>query len=246
LADRTPTFVLVHGSGDTARVWRHVQPLLAHGSVAVDLLGRGSRPFDITRLTARDAARVAADDVRGASEGPWIVVAHSAGAAVAPRLVAELGDVQHLVLIAGLAAPEGGQAVDVIFPERRAEFEENRGPLLAAHRNHSYVPPLSASDTTPPPPLPEGLEPLRRPRVAQAIDSMVLMFEQISWRGVPDDLPRTWVRCRRDSLQTPEKQDRLIAAFQPCQVLDIDTDHTPAREDPAALAALLNALASPS
>jgi pimeloyl-ACP methyl ester carboxylesterase len=269
LTDRDPTFVLVHGSGDTARVWRKVQPLLDHRSVAIDLLGRGSRPYDITRLNSVDAARAAAQDVRAQSSGPWIVVAHSAGAIIAPRLVVELGAVQHgavqhgavqhgavqhgavqhgavqhLVLVAGLTAPEGGQAVDVIFPERRAEFEENRGPLLAAHRNHSYVPPRSASDPAAAPVvLPPGLEPLTSPRVAQAIDSMVLVFERFSWVGVPSDLPRTWVRCLRDSLQSPERQLDLIEAFGATQVLDIDTDHTPAREDPDALAALLNKIA---
>jgi pimeloyl-ACP methyl ester carboxylesterase len=249
LTDRDLTFVLVHGSGDTARVWRKVQPLLDHRSVAIDLLGRGSRPYDITRLTSVDAARAAAEDVREQSSGPWIVVAHSAGAIIAPRLVVELGAlqhgaVQHLVLVAGLAAPEGGQAVDVIFPERRAQYEESRGPLLAAHRNHSYVPPRSASDPAAAPVvLPPGLEPLTSPRVAQAIDSMVLVFERLSWVGVPSDLPRTWVRCLRDSLQSPERQLDLIEAFGATQVLDIDTDHTPAREDPDALAALLNKIA---
>jgi pimeloyl-ACP methyl ester carboxylesterase len=195
-------------------------------------------------LTAVDAARVAAQDVRAASEGPWIVVAHSAGAVIAPRLVAELGDVQHLVLIAGLAAEEGGQAVDVIFPERRAEFEERRGPLLAAYRNHTYVPPQSANDPVTPALLPEGLEPLHKPKVAQAIDSMVLVFERMSWAGVPDDMPRTWVRPLRDSLQSPDRQTDLIAAARATQVLDIDTDHTPARENPEALAALLNRIAA--
>jgi pimeloyl-ACP methyl ester carboxylesterase len=254
LTDRDPTFVLVHGSGDTARVWRKVQPLLDHRSVAIDLLGRGSRPYDITRLNSVDAARAAAEDVREQSSGPWIVVAHSAGAIIAPRLVVELGAVQHgavqhgavrhLVVVAGLAAPEGGQAVDVIFPERRAQYEESRGPLLAAHRNHSYVPPRSASDPAAAPVvLPPGLEPLTSPRVAQAIDSMVLVFERFSWVGVPSDLPRTWVRCLRDSLQSPERQLDLIEAFGATQVLDIDTDHTPAREDPDALAALLNKIA---
>jgi hypothetical protein len=73
---------------------------------------------------------------------------------------------------------------------------------------------------------------------------MVLMFERVTWAGVPDDLPRTWVRCTRDSLQTPDKQRRLIAASRATQVLDIDTDHVPAREDPAALARLLDQIAA--
>jgi pimeloyl-ACP methyl ester carboxylesterase len=232
--------VFVHGAGDTARVWRRVRARLEVPSVAVDLLGRASRPYDLTRVTAADAARVAANDVREAGEGPWVVVAHSAGGIVAPRLVAELGDVRHLVLIAGVVAPEGGQPVDVVQPARRAELEERRGPLFAAHRNHTFV----SRHEPAVPPLPEGLVAVRDARVVQAIDSLRLLFEVVSWQGVPAEMPRTWVRPRRDSLQTPEVQERLVAASGATQVLDIDTDHTPARDDPEGLAALLSAIVS--
>jgi pimeloyl-ACP methyl ester carboxylesterase len=231
-------FVFVHGAGDTSRVWDRVRARLPHPSVAVDLLGRGTRPYDLTRITGADMARIAAHDVRADGTGPWIVVAHSAGGIVAPRLVAELADVRHLVLIAGVSAPEGGQGVDLVRPEMRAIFEERRGALFAAHRNHSYV-----SRREPDPPmLPEGLEPLRDARVVQSLDSLRLLFERVSWAGVPPETRRTWIRPLRDSLQPREVQDRLIAASGATQVLDIDTDHTPAREDPDGLAALLASL----
>ena len=106
-----PTLVLVHGAGDSARVWQATQTHLRVASVAVDLLGRGSRPFDLTKVTIDLAAAQAAADVREHTPGSVIVVAHSAGGVIAPRLIALLGpQVKHLVLIAGVTAPEGAIA----------------------------------------------------------------------------------------------------------------------------------------
>jgi pimeloyl-ACP methyl ester carboxylesterase len=244
----SPTIVLIHGAGDAARVWDRTRALLSFPSVAVDLLGRASRPYDLTRVTLEDAGRVAARDVRADGGGPWVVVAHSAGALVAPRVVAELGDgVQHLVMIAGVTAGEGRVAVDVVHPERRAQFEQRRGPLFEQHRGHTFVSrhdrrSLDDEDDGSAV-LGEGLVALGDPKVVQAIDSLRALFQPVSWAGVPEHLPRTWVRCTRDSIQSPEMQQRLIVASGATDVRDIDTDHTPARDDPAALAALLDDIA---
>jgi pimeloyl-ACP methyl ester carboxylesterase len=239
----TPTIVLIHGAGDAARVWDRTRALLSFPSVAVDLLGRASRPYDLTRVTLEDAGRVAAEDVRATGEGPWVVVAHSAGALVAPQVVARLGDgVRHLVMIAGVVATEGRVAIDVVHPERRAQFEQRRGPLFEHHRGHTFVSRHQPETAV----LGEGLVALTDPKVVQAIDSLRSLFQPVSWAGVPADLPRTWVRCTRDSIQNPAMQQRLIDASGATDVRDIDTDHTPARDDPAALAALLDDIARSS
>lgn len=242
----TPTIVLVHGSGDTARVWRHVRRHLAHPSVAVDLLGRGRRPYDLTQVTIDDAARVAAADVRAESDGPWIVVAHSAGALVAPQLVARLtaqdrSAVGHLVMVAGVVAAEGGQAVDLVQPGRRAELEARRGPLLERYRRHTYV---SPTDDAPVEHVEGGLQVLRDPLVAQSIESLNLLFQPVSWASVPDGLRRTWVRCLRDPLQPRDVQQQLAIASGASEVLDIDAGHTPARDAPDVLAAMLDQIAA--
>jgi pimeloyl-ACP methyl ester carboxylesterase len=236
------TIVLVHGSGDTSFVWKRVREHLRTPSVAVDLLGRGSRPYDLTRVTARDSARAAVADVRAASDGPWVVVTHSAGTIVAPQLVAMLGDVRHLVMIAGVTAAEGREAIDIVQPGRRPQFDERRGPLLEQYRNHAY---LSRHDDERIA-LAEGLVALRDPRVTQSLDSFAFLFEPVSWAGVPADMPRTWVRCLRDPLQSRDVQDQLIAASGATTVREIDTGHTPARDDPAGLAAMLDEIAEAS
>lgn len=236
------TIVLIHGTGDTSFVWKRVREHLRTPSVAVDLLGRGRRPYDLTRVTVRDAANSAVADIRANSDGPWIVVSHSAGTVVAPRIVAQLRDVRHLVMIAGVTAAEGDEALDIVQPGRRPAFEARRDLLFEQYRNHTYLSRHDDESVA----LGEGLLPLRDPRITQSLDSFVLLFEPVSWAGVPTDMPRTWVRCLRDPLQSREVQNGLIAASGAHHVRDIDTGHTPARDDPAALAAMLDEIAETS
>jgi pimeloyl-ACP methyl ester carboxylesterase len=231
------TIVLVHGAGHTPRVWDAFAAALGHPTVAVELPGRGCHPADLTAITLDGAAAGAAADVRAATEGPWTVVAHSCAGIMAPRLVAELGDVDHLVLLAAMCAPDGGRAIDVVDPDRRLGLEEQREPALARWRGHSYV-----ADDAEAAALPATLQPLRDRRVLQLVDSVVAMYQTVSWAGVPDGLRRTWIRPRRDEIQPPDVQERLIAACGATTVPTIDTGHAAHREDPEGLAVIVRGL----
>ena len=234
-----PALVLVHGAGDTSHVWRRVQSLLVAPSVAVDLLGRASRPYDLTKVTIDLAAEHAAADVLAVTDGPVVLVAHSAGGVVAPRLASLLAErVRAIVLVAGITAPEGEYPVDQVHPERRPMFEERRPALFAEHAGRSYARGSAIAA------LPEHLEPLDDPELVRAIDSLNLLFQPVSWAGVPHDAPRTFVRPVHDQLQSRAMQERLARAADVDEVLDIDADHTPARSAPEAFAALLDAIAS--
>jgi pimeloyl-ACP methyl ester carboxylesterase len=235
--------VLVHGAGDTAAVWDHVVDGLAaagHRALAVDLIGRRSRPFDLTRVTLAGAADVAAADIAACDPGPTLLVGHSAGGMVLPFLVGRLAErsvgVVRLVFVAGLVAPEGGRVIDLVAPETVDRMEERRRELLERHRGQVLGP---AADG----PAADGLIPLGDHRVAQGLESLNLMFQRIAWAGVPDGLPRTFVRCLRDRIQPRDVQARLAAAGGATEVIDLDGGHTPARGHPAELAALLADLA---
>jgi hypothetical protein len=84
---------------------------------------------------------------------------------------------------------------------------------------------------------------LRDPGAAQGLESLNLMFQRISWDGVPADLPRTFVRCLRDRIQPRALQAALAAAAGAQEVVDLDCGHTPARGCPVELAVLLGRLA---
>jgi pimeloyl-ACP methyl ester carboxylesterase len=234
--------VLIHGAGDTARVWDAVIDELGRrgrAAVAVDLLGRRRRPFDLTRVTLPDAADAAAADIGAIVRGPVVLVGHSAGGMVLPFLAARLPDVVHLVFVAGLVAADGCQVVDSVAPERRAAMEDHRRELRARHRGHTFggwAPGEERSDN--------GLAVLDDERLVQGIESLNLMFQTISWAGVPDALPRTFVRCLRDPIQSRAIQARLIAGAAASEVIELDTGHSPARSVPEELAAILAAVAT--
>jgi pimeloyl-ACP methyl ester carboxylesterase len=237
-----PTLVLLHGAGDTAEVWDPVVAALAAAdppidAVALDLLGRRTRPFDLTRVTLPAAADVAAADVaaHGPSPEGTVLVGHSAGGMVVPFLAARLLErsipVRRLVFVAGLVAPDGRRVVDAVAAHNGRgvsvdQMDAHRRELLARHQGQVLGGPA------------DGLVPIDV-AAAQGLESLNLMFQPISWAGVPDDLPRTFVRCLRDGIQPRELQARLAAACGADEVVDLDSGHTPARGRPRELAAVL-------
>ena len=235
----TPTVVLIHGTGDTSRGWRKVQSALVHPSVAIDLLGRRERPFDLSSATAEMTATVAARDVADRCDGPVILVAHSGGGILAPRIAGMLGDrVQHMVFIAALGAPDGGLAIDVLFPDRRDEMAKRRPGVLQKYRNNTFV--QRDEDLA----FVGDLVPLRDALQVQAVESMNMLFRPVSWAGVSPDMPRTFVRPLRDKHHSRDVQQRLIEACAASEVIDIDSGHTPSRDAPREMARILDEIAA--
>ena len=228
------TLVLVHGAGNTSLVWRSVQDHLRHPSIAVDLPGRRNRPADITRVTIDDAARSAARDVTAASDGPVVLVGHSAGGVVLPALTALLdGRVEHLVFVAGLCAPDGAAVIDTVRPGFAAAAAARRDELRESYRDHM----LEADGL-------HGMAPtVDDVTAAMGIESMNYMTQTVSWKGVPPTLERTFVRCLRDGIQPREMQARLAENCGASSVVDIDSGHTPALSAPIELAAILDRIA---
>jgi pimeloyl-ACP methyl ester carboxylesterase len=197
--------------------------MLATPSVALDLPGRASRPADITRVRLEDAADALVGDLE-AVDGPLVLVGHSAGGMVLPFLAARLGDrVRALTFVAGLIARHGRRVVESVAPDRI--------DLMASRLDELRVEFAGCT-----------LEDLPDSRTAQSIDSLNLMLQTISWDGVPDTLPRTWVRCLQDPIQDRRLQAELAASAGAHTLVDIEGGHTPAVERPERLASMLDAL----
>ena len=226
--------MLVHGAGNTSLVWRSVQEHLRHASIAVDLPGRRDRPADITRVTIDDAAQSAARDVVAATDGPVVLVGHSAGGIVLPALTALLdGRVQHLVFVAGLSAPDGVAVVETVRPGYAATMAARLEELRDDYRDHM----LEADG------LHGTASTVDDVQAAMGIESLNFMTQTVSWKGVPPTLERTFVRCLRDGIQPREMQARLAANCGASSVIDIDSGHTPAISAPVELAAILDRIA---
>jgi pimeloyl-ACP methyl ester carboxylesterase len=191
-------------------------------------------------VTLDAAAESVANDIRAEATAPYVIVAHSAGAIVASAVAGRLGaDVRHIVLVAGLTAPHGMAVVDAVFPDRRADLAKQWASLRVSYAGHTF-----ARKTESPVNTDHDLVVLTEPMVARNIDSLNLMLQPVSWQGVPSETPRTWIRPLNDAIQSEEMQQRLIAACRATDVIDIDSDHSPARSRPHELAKLLDGIAA--
>ncbi len=234
------THVLIHGSGHTARVWDEVVPRLEDPARTVDLPGRRHRPADLTEGTIERSAAVVVDEVVALPPGPVLLVAHSSGGLLLPAVAARLGDrVVHLVFVAGLIAPDGRPVSELVFPDDPDGSRATLDELCATHRGTTFGGLVDGEV-----PTPTDLSVTEDTRLAGAIESLTLMYQPVSWRGVSPSLPRTFVACRRDPIQPPDLQARLVAAAGADDVVELDADHTPALSAPVELAAVLNRVAA--
>lgn len=228
-----PTIVLLHGAGHTAMVWRAVQSALRHASVAVDLPGRRDRVAGIAELTIDAAATSVAADIAATSEGPVVLVGHSAAGVVLPGVAARLSErVEHLVFVAGLCARDGERVITTVRPDA----VEDMAARLARDRVEFRGAMLD------PDPALDGVTAVAT-EVAMPIDSLNFMSQTVSWRGVRPGTPRTFVRCLRDRIQPRALQAKLIENCGATSVVDLDSGHTPAVAVPAALAGILDQVA---
>src|SRR3990172_3100117 len=109
-------FVFVHGMSHGAWCWELVQGRLekaGHATLAVDLPGHGRRAHERGRASVGGYARAVADALALAGFSRAIVVGHSMGGIVIPK-VAELAParVAHLVFLAAVVLPHGASLLE--------------------------------------------------------------------------------------------------------------------------------------
>ncbi len=212
--------ILIHGAGHTSEIWRDTQALLAGASLAVNLPGRAGKDGDLASLTVADAARSVAADVRAYTRDPVVLVGHSVAGTLLPTITSELqGRVHHMVFVAGITAPEGQLPAEIFAPGQSGVM----ATYLSKLRSDAAGMRLEDLDN----------------KVAHALDSLSFTCEPMRWADASESLPRSFVRCLRDRIQSREVQSRLIVSCGAQSVIDIDTGHTPAIEAPDALASII-------
>jgi pimeloyl-ACP methyl ester carboxylesterase len=211
-----------------------VQDHLRFPSLAIDLPGRRDRDGDLADVTIAQAAESVVRDVAAVVDGPVVLVGHSAGGVVLPATAARLdGSVRRLVFVAGLCAREGRTALEIFDPGHEQSVHGRLSRMRARYQGCRFMPAGS-----------EGTERVvDDPGVAMSIDSLNYITQPISWAGVAPDLPRAFIRCLRDTMQSRAIQARLADACGASETIDIDAGHNAALEAPAPLAAILDRLA---
>jgi pimeloyl-ACP methyl ester carboxylesterase len=233
----SPAVVFVHGAGDTAAVWRNVQRQLEFRSLAIDLLGRGRNPFDLSRVTLELAVGQAIADIERWASGPIVVVSHSIGGALSPGIIRHLGPrAAHLVHIAAVAGEEGTLPLALASQEFAQVVTAAEVDLRTELCRATYADPGS--------PIPAGLRGTTDHLAVARIDALNLGCVPTSWAGVDPLLPRTFIRPLGDRIYAPDAQERLARAMRANDVITLDTGHNAARSAPEQLAGVVNQLVS--
>jgi pimeloyl-ACP methyl ester carboxylesterase len=244
-----PAFVLVHGGGMSGAFWDRLVPLLSAPPLAVDLPGRGTKPFDPMALTVGDGVASIVEDVEGAQLGDVILVAHSSGGLFAPGVAAALAPrVRHIVLSAASVPPEGGLGLEAMKASHR---ERVLMGMEAARRDGWVLQTLGPPDDREAARTSYGGDPLDDELLAFVVDpvrcvrdSMNFYFQPVSWAAV-SDVPVTYVKHLRDRPVAPALQDEMIGRLpNPVDVIEVDTGHIPAVTHPELFAAILERIAS--
>jgi pimeloyl-ACP methyl ester carboxylesterase len=234
-----PALVLVHGGAHAADCWdltideiHRLAPELT--VLAVDLPGRRGKPGDLWTLTIADCVDSVVADIDDAGLNEVVIVGHSMAGLTVPGVVAKLGAsrVREMILAAACVPAEGTAMVDVI------------SVLMAviARRNAKKGGPYEVPPIAPRFMFLNGVPRARRRFMAGRLypESSQLPVEKVSRRGMPDEVPRTWILTLRDRAHAVKEQHESIEAIGGVQtVIPIDTCHGLMVSEPERLAEIL-------
>jgi pimeloyl-ACP methyl ester carboxylesterase len=234
-----PALVLVHGGGLAADSWdltiEEIQRLAPELTVlAPDLPGRRSKPGDLREMTIADYVDSLVGDIEGAGLEDIVIVAHSMGGMPLPGVAAKLGAarVREMIFAAAFLPPEGTSIVEsspwVIATIARRRVKKNvPTPTPKLYARFVFM---------------NGIPSHRRRFMIGKLyaESLRILTEKVSRRGMPDDIPRTWILTQRDRALAPKLQRKYIDSLGGVQTLiEIDTCHMVMVSEPEHLASIL-------
>ena len=238
-------FVLVHGAFGGAWCWEPVVEALerdGHEAIAIDLPGSGEDQTAVGAVTL-DAYGERVCEVLSAQDGPSILVGHSMGGAVITHGAARCPqNVSLLVYVAAFMPSDGQSLLDM------TKLPEAAGDVVQANLTVSGDPPVGALSESA---YGDGLMccctpaqiqwsiARRRPQAVAPFGAPVRVPG-----GALDAVPRAYVLTLQDYAIRPALQRRMIAEHPCVDVVELDTDHTPALSATTELVAALERFAS--
>ena len=247
--------VLVHGGAHGAWCWAPTIDKLQARSLAVDLPPKSVRgvpsvdpaPSELATVTLDDWATSAIADIEGAAIDRFVLVGHSMGGLticeVARRVPAR---VAHMLFVSCMVPPEGG----LVFEGTPAHSLETVNDALEQ----------APSDST----ARVGMEPdairqmfcndMTEEQTQFVLDhtgaeAMQVFGERVTRRGIPPELPKTYVRLSKDQALWPDDQDLAIERLRESpggdlQIIELDTGHDVMISAPEQLAPVIDDIAS--
>ncbi len=234
-----PALVLVHGGGMAADSWdlvvEEIHRLAPELTVlAPDMPGRRNKPGDLREMTIADYVDSLLGDIESAGLDDIIIVGHSMGGMMLPGVVTKLGAarVREMIFAAAFLPPEGTSIVD------GSPWLIARVARRIAKKNVPTETPKWLARFV----FLNGVHSHRRRFMTGKLyaESLRILAENVSRRGMPDDIPRTWILTRRDRAIAPKVQRKYIEALGGVQTLiEMDTCHCMMISEPERLASIL-------
>ena len=234
-----PALVLVHGGGLAADSWEltveEIHRLAPELSVvALDMPGRRNKPGDLREITIADYVESLVGDIESAGVEDIVIVGHSMGGMTLPGVVTKLGAarVREMIFAAAFIPPEGTPIVDSspsLIARTARRIAKKGVPTEAPKWLVRFV-------------FLNGVPSHRRRFMTGKLyaESLRLLNETVSRRGMPDDIPCTWILTLRDRVLAPKVQRKCIEAIGGVQTLvEIDTCHMLMVSEPERLASIL-------
>jgi pimeloyl-ACP methyl ester carboxylesterase len=220
-------YVLVHGMSHGGWAWDALVRRLerdGHRAIAPDLPGHGRRAHERARASVGAYAQAVADAMMQAGISRGIVVGHSMGGVVIPK-VAELVPtrVAHLVFLAAVVLRDGESLLGAQIPTPTRPLLEG----LARAGGGAVQYPAATEWARWLNDLPPG-----DGRVVDALARMTPQplrpwLERVDMRRFyAMDVPRTYVRCLKDNAVTPARAAQYAARLGVAPV-DMDCAHEP-------------------
>jgi pimeloyl-ACP methyl ester carboxylesterase len=257
-SERSLPIVLVHGGAHGAWCWAPTQRHLASRAIAIDLppkavrgvssAGPGERPSDLHSIGVREFADSALADIDAAGLERFVLVGHSMGGLTLGEVARRVPHrVAHLVFISCLIPPEGGSIIDALPESVREMTRESVRRALAGETeaapflDRELARFMFCND------MDEEQESFVLTRIG--LEAMAAFSVPASRAGIPPDLPKTYLRLRRDQALPPEVQDAQIAALRhspggEVRIVELDSGHNVMVSRPRELARFLDGVAS--
>jgi pimeloyl-ACP methyl ester carboxylesterase len=232
--------VLVHGGGHGAWCWEPTVALLAAPALAVDLPptsvrggpGRYDQDPGLDTLTLADWAGSVLDAATAAGWDRFVLAGHSLGGATIAEVTRRAPDrVAHVVYVSAVVPEEGGTVLEMLPPEI---IERTAGGL-----SDEVVREMFCSDM--------DEDQIRFVLDHVGTEVLGVLTEPVTRSGTAAAMPTTFVRLARDNALPPATQEGCIARLRRdvdvVEVIEIDAGHDVMISAPAALAAVLDAIA---
>lgn len=237
--DPAAVYVLVPGMFHGAWCWQRVVPLLeaaGHRALAPELLGMGDDTTPLADVTLGKWADQVATVIER-ERTPVVLVGHSRGGVVISEVAERIPErIETLVYLAAPLLPDGASIATARTPEEGEADIVFMRPDGAAVLWPKFYTSLFYNETAPEWRL-TALEHLS-PEPMQVSETPIRVTPERFGR-----VPRVYVECVHDNAM-PKSWSRSMRAALPCDVMTLETDHSPFFSDPEALVACLESIAA--